>query len=160
VARASDWDKLEAAKQASTGQLLLKCARLLDERAVARVNRSAPKVRLRPAHTSLLPHIDREGTRLTALAARRGISKQAIDQLVSDLERMGAVERTPDPADGRAKLVRFTARGLEAIHHGLGVLRDIERELERRVGPRAMQSLHATLAEVLVALEALDQPAR
>src|SRR5690349_10738908 len=115
--KARDWDRVDAAKQQSAGQLLLKCARLLDERAVARINRQGPQVRLRPAHTGLLPHIDKEGTRLTELARRVGVTKQAVGQLVEDLERMGVVERAPDPLDGRARLVRFTDRGLQAIMH-------------------------------------------
>ena len=150
---ARDWDRVESAKQASVGQLLLKCARLVDERAVARVNRGGLPVRLRPAHTSLLPHIDKEGTRLTELARRLGVTKQAVGQLVEDLEVMGVLERTADPLDGRAKLVRFTARGLEAILHGLGALREVEAEIERRAGARAVQALRSALPAVLAALE-------
>ena len=64
---------------------------------------------IRPAHTALFPHIDLSGTRQTALARRMGVSKQAVGQLVSELEQMGALERVPDPSDGRARLVRFAA---------------------------------------------------
>lgn len=152
----ADWDSLELVKRASVGQLLLKGARLLDERALERVNRSGPRVRLRPAHTALFPHIDREGTRLTTLAARLGVTKQAVGQLVSDLESLEVLERVDDPADGRAKLVRFTDQGLKAIHHGLGVLRGIEAELTRRLGERRMRQLHEALAEVV---DELSRPA-
>jgi DNA-binding MarR family transcriptional regulator len=144
-----DWEALEKVKQASVGQLLLKGARLLDERALARVNREGPKISLRPAHTSLFPHIDRGGTRLTELARRLGVTKQAVGQLVSDLEALEVVERADDPIDGRAKLVRFTRRGLEALHHGLSILHGIERELERRLGKARMRELHDALAEVV-----------
>ncbi|MEO2006862.1 MAG: hypothetical protein ABGY41_22515, partial [Candidatus Poribacteria bacterium] len=37
----------------------------------------------------LFPHIDFEGIRLTVLAARLGISKQAVGQLVGELQSMG-----------------------------------------------------------------------
>ena len=47
---------------------------------------------IRPSHTALLPHIDLEGTRLTVLAERLGVSKQATSQLVGDMEEMGMVE--------------------------------------------------------------------
>jgi DNA-binding MarR family transcriptional regulator len=150
-----DWQNLEQVKQQSFGQLLLKSARLLDERALGRVNRAGPRVELRPAHTSLLPHIDREGTRLTELARRLGVTKQAVGQLVGDLEQEGVVERADDPEDGRAKLVRFTDRGVKAMHHGLSVLRGIETELERRLGARRARELHATLAEIV---EELSKP--
>jgi DNA-binding MarR family transcriptional regulator len=144
-----DWESLELVKRASAGQLLLKGARLLDERALERVNRQGPKITLRRAHTALFPYIDREGTRLTELARRLGVTKQAVGQLVGDLEELEVLERVDDPADGRAKLVRFTRRGLEALHHGLSVLQGIERDLERRLGKARMRELHAALAEVV-----------
>jgi DNA-binding MarR family transcriptional regulator len=154
---AKDWDALEVVKRASVGQLLLKGARLLDERALERVNRQnpLPKVTLRPAHTSLFPHIDQGGTRLTELAQRLGVSKQAVGQLVTDLEQLGVLERADDPQDGRAKLVRFTDQGVKALHHGLSVLRGLEGALERRLGRARMRELHQALAEVV---DELSQP--
>jgi DNA-binding MarR family transcriptional regulator len=152
---ARDWEALDRVKRASVGQLLLKGARLLDERALARVNRQGPRITLRPAHTSLFPHIDQEGTRLTELARRLGVTKQAAGQLVSDLEELGVLERVDDPADGRAKLVRFTETGLRALHHGLSVLRIIEQELERRLGKTRMRQLQEALLEVV---EELSRP--
>jgi DNA-binding MarR family transcriptional regulator len=146
---ARDWEALDRVKRASVGQLLLKSARLLDERALERVNRQGPKVTLRPAHTSLFPHIDQQGTRLTELARRLGVTKQAAGQLVSDLEELEVVERLDDPADGRAKLVRFTETGLKALHHGLSVLQGIEAELERRLGRARMRDLHEALALIV-----------
>jgi DNA-binding MarR family transcriptional regulator len=145
------------AKQASTGQLLLKAARLLDETAVARVNRAARSTALRPVHTKLFPHIDFEGTRIVAIAERLGVTKQAVSQWVSELAEMGVVELMADPDDGRAKRVRFTARGVEAIHHGLGVLRGIEDEVTARIGARRMAALRETLADLVPALEALHR---
>jgi DNA-binding MarR family transcriptional regulator len=144
-----DWETLDAVKRASVGQLLLKGARLLDERALEQVNHEVRKIRLRPAHTSLFPHIDKEGTRLTELARRLGVTKQAVGQLVTELEGLGVLERVDDPADGRAKLVRLTDRGLRALHHGLAVLRGIESELEKRLGSARMRALHETLAELV-----------
>lgn len=149
---ARDWEALDRVKQASVGQLLLKSARLLDERAVARVNRQGPKVTLRRAHTAMLPHIDQQGTRLTELARRLGVTKQAAGQLVSDLESLELLERVDDPMDGRAKLVRFTRLGLEAIHHGLSVLQGIEAELEKVLGRTRMRQLHESLALVVAEL--------
>ena len=43
------------------------------------------------------------------------MTKQSMAQLVAHLERHGYVERIPDPADGRAKLVRATERGREVF---------------------------------------------
>jgi DNA-binding MarR family transcriptional regulator len=153
---------LEAAKRASAGQLLLKAARLLDEVALARVGREA-KARglvlpaLRPAHTKLFPHIDFQGTRLVAIADRLGVTKQAVSQWIAELEEMKVVELVGDPDDARAKLVRFTPRGLEGIHHGLSVLRAVEDDLAARVGRKAMDALGDTLAAVVDELEKMDR---
>ena len=146
---ARDWEALDRVKRASVGQLLLKGARLIDERALARVNQQGPKITLRPAHTRLFPHIDQQGTRLTELARRLGVTKQAAGQLVADLEELAVLERVDDPADGRAKLVRFTEQGLKSLHHGLAVLRGIEAQLEAALGKTKMRQLHEALAIVV-----------
>ena len=107
-------EKLEAEKAKRTVQLLFKAARLLNERAIERVRlRTGQPVRV--AHTAVLPHIDLEGTRLTELARRLGVSKQAAGQIVDELEGFGMLERVADPADARAKLVRFSKKGQAAM---------------------------------------------
>ena len=47
-----------------------------------------------------------------------------------------------DPADARTKLVRFTPKGVQGIVQGLAVLRDIEGEIEARIGAKSMRALH------------------
>jgi DNA-binding MarR family transcriptional regulator len=146
--------RFEAARDAATLQLLFKAARLANERALARVAASAPAgPRVRPAHTALFPHLDFEGIRLTDLAARVGVTKQAVGQLVDDLAELGMVERVSDPDDSRAKRIRFSRRGQAALMHGLGVLGEIQEELAAAVGARRMRELHATLELVIAALE-------
>ena len=136
----------ERAKRASVGQLLMKCGRLLNELGIARVRQEVGLGQLRSAHTNLLPHIDLGGTRLTELASRVGISKQAVGQLVDELDEMGAVERVPDPADGRAKLIRFRREGGQPVlMRGLAVLGQLEGEIEAELGRRQMGQLHRTL---------------
>jgi DNA-binding MarR family transcriptional regulator len=60
----------------------------------------------------------------------------------------GVVELVTDPEDARGKLVRFTAKGADAIQHGLGILGALERELAAELGDRRMRQLHATLLEM------------
>lgn len=132
-------ERLEQAKRASIGQRLLRCARLFNERALARV-REKTGVELRVVHTSLFPHIDLGGTRLTDLARRLGTSKQAAGQLVDELVEMGVLERTPDPTDGRARLVRFVG-GADALLVGIAELIAVEREAAETMGTEAVQAL-------------------
>jgi DNA-binding MarR family transcriptional regulator len=150
---------LEEAKQSSAGQLLLRCARLLDEVAIARVNRQAGRPIPRPALTKLFPHIDFEGTRIGTIAERLGVSKQAVSVWIAELDELGVVEIVPDPADGRAKQVRFTRRGLEGLQHGLTVLRQIEEEIAAEVGARPLRALRAALAALAPVLETMARAA-
>ncbi len=150
-------DPLERAKRASMAQLLMRCARLVNERGLARA-RERFGVPVRPAHASLLPHIDLEGTRLVELARRVGTTKQAVSQLVGELEQMGVLAREPDPEDGRAKRVCFTPRGRRSLLEGLAVLGEIEAELEQRLGPRRMKALHEGLLALLDVLEDGPRP--
>jgi len=137
----------------STFELLLRAARLVNERAIARIQADgAPQ--LRPAHTQLFPHITDDGVRQTALAERLGITKQAIGPLIDDLEAEGVVERVDDPTDRRAKLVRWTSRGRRALRDGLGVLARLERELAREVGAKQLAALADTLEALIAALSA------
>ena len=143
---------LDAAKRQSTFQLLFRAARLVDERALARINTQSGATPIRPAHTRLLPHIGLEGSRTTDIAANVGISKQAVGQLIDDLEQAGVVERVPDPDDGRARLVRFTGHGRAALLHGISALASLEGELAAQMGPGQMVALHAALLDLLGAL--------
>ena len=67
------------------------------------------------AQSRLIAGIDEDGTRVSVLAARAQIAKQTATALVDKLERAGYVERLPDPADGRARLVRLTPRATAAL---------------------------------------------
>jgi len=150
---AAERRRFEETRDGATLQLLFKAARLANERALARVASDHAGAPVRPAHTALFPHLDFEGIRLTELASRAGVTKQAVGQLVDDLAALGMVERVSDPTDRRAKQIRFSRRGYAALMHGLGVLREIEDALGARVGRRRMRELHDTLRLLVGALE-------
>jgi DNA-binding MarR family transcriptional regulator len=136
---------LEAAKFASTLQLLFRASRLLDEEALRRVAAKPGRPKLRRSHTSLFPHIDLEGTRVTDLAERLGVTKQAVSQLVDDLEQQGVLERIVDPDDARARRVRFTARGRAGLLDGLAILGELEAECAKAIGASRMRELRRAL---------------
>ncbi|MFO0696892.1 MAG: MarR family winged helix-turn-helix transcriptional regulator [Polyangiales bacterium] len=145
--------ELDRRKRESTLQLLFRASRLVDEAALARVAARPGRPALRRSHTSLFPHIALEGTRITDLAAKLGVTKQAVSQLVDDLEAAGVVERVPDPDDARAKRVVFTARGRAGLLDGLEVLAAFEAELAERIGEDRMEALHDALVALLGVVE-------
>ncbi|HYP90538.1 MAG TPA: MarR family winged helix-turn-helix transcriptional regulator [Polyangiaceae bacterium] len=143
----------EALKRQSVAQLLFKCARLVNERAIERVNQQVgPEPALRASHTALFPHLTSEGVRGADLAKKLGVTKQAVSQLVAELEYWGVVEQVDDPKDGRAKLVRFTPKGEQGLLQGMAVLRELEQELGDKIGKRRMQELHTALLALEEAL--------
>lgn len=71
------------------------------------------------AHHPVFENIDPEGTRLTVLATRAGLSNQSAGELVEALERRGYVERRPDSTDGRARLVVLTRKGRTLVRQAI-----------------------------------------
>ncbi len=104
---------------------------------------------LTPAQARALLLVDRTGTRLTELARRAGVTKQAMMQLVDDLQTTGCVRRTPDPEDSRAKVVRLTAKGLRQRARARKAIQAVESRLKRQLGPRRFDVFRTTLEELV-----------
>jgi len=91
---------------------------------------------LSPRHGAVLAYLDEDGVRATELARLSGRHKQIVGRLVDELEELGYVERRPDPADRRAKLVVPTKRGLEQMRRGDQIVADIEARHAKEIGAR------------------------
>jgi DNA-binding MarR family transcriptional regulator len=100
------------------------------------------------AQSRLMMGIDPDGTRLSVLAERAQIAKQTATALVDKLERAGYVERVADPTDGRARLVRMTARAKSAIPHARAEEQRIEEEWRAHLGDKRMKQLREALTEL------------
>jgi DNA-binding MarR family transcriptional regulator len=107
---------------------------------------------VRPAHGNVLQFLDDEGSRVSVLAERAGMTKQSMAELVAHLERHGYVERVPDPADRRAKLVRATPRGREVFAIARDVVAEVTARVTERLGERRVRELRALLEELRAAL--------
>jgi DNA-binding MarR family transcriptional regulator len=103
---------------------------------------------LRPAHGCVFGYLQGEGDRLTALAERSGLTKQAVGEAVGDLERLGYVERVPDPADRRAKIIRLTERGREATAEAAEIFAGIEARFAAEVGDERFEDFRDTLGQL------------
>lgn len=145
-------EEVEEAKDRNLGQLLMRAARFYNEICVSRVQEFEPRFTV--AHTRLFPHLDIEGgTRPSELAKRLGMSKQAINQLLKDLEKMGVVRREPDPEDGRARLILFTEEGHRSMVLGLNVLKNLERQISDWLTEPEVEKTKDTLEHMLKFLE-------
>jgi len=110
--------------------------------------RALGHTRLRPAHARLMVWIDWEGTRSTDIARAQDISKNAVGQLVTELEEMGYVERVADPSDGRAKIVRYTDAGMALLSDSLAIGSQLDAEIAAILGAERMAQLRSLLAEI------------
>ncbi len=106
---------------------------------------------IRGAHGCVFGNIDPDGMRLTELAERAGMTKQAVGESVSDLERLGYAERAPDPSDGRAKIIHLTERGRDAQRAGFEIIADIERGWAEQFGVKRVNAMRSLLIDLLTA---------
>lgn len=94
----------------------------------------AARAQISAAHIHITRHLDLDGTRLTDLAAKAGMSKQAMGDLVNQCEAWGLVTREADPRDARARMVRFTPTGLLWLQAFREAVSQAEREFRAEVG--------------------------
>ena len=120
--------------------------RAMDERVVATMRAAGYDVT--PAQARLAQRIDDGGSRLTDLAERAQVTKQTASLLVAALEQQGLVERVADPADGRARLIRFTERGRAASQEAMRVVMGVEQEWAEHLGPQLTGQLRAALTKL------------
>ncbi|WP_327064692.1 MarR family winged helix-turn-helix transcriptional regulator [Kitasatospora sp. NBC_01302] len=103
---------------------------------------------IQPRAGAVLAYLRADGIRASELARVSGQHKQVIGTLVDDLERLGYVERRPDPADRRAKLVCPTDRGLLQMAAATAIMRAIEDRHAKALGAQEYAAFKTALHRV------------
>lgn len=103
---------------------------------------------VRVAHGVVFQYLDDDGSTVSALAQRAGMTKQAMAGLVQYLEDHDYVRRVPDPHDRRAKLVRATPRGQEVIAIAQSLVPEMEQRIIDALGQARWQQLRDDLRTV------------
>lgn len=103
---------------------------------------------LNPRHGAVLAYLEADGARATELAHLSGQHKQVIGKLVDELEELGYVERRPDPADRRAKLVVPTERGLAEMRAARRILSALQERHARRLGRERFALFKSALIDI------------
>ncbi len=126
------------------GRLLGHALRRFDERVLVlmagdvdvplALSNLAARAQVGAARIHITRHLAVGGSRLTDLAANAGMSKQAMGDLVNQCEAWGLVKRVPDPHDGRARTVVFTASGLLWLQAFRSAVKQAEAEFHQAVG--------------------------
>ena len=126
------------------GNLMSRSLARFDARVLALMSRNeavplslsnlAARGQLTAAHVQITRHLPVEGTRLTDLAARAGITKQAMGKLVGQCEAWGLVCRASDGLDARARTVRFTPIGQAWLCAFQTAVAQAEEEMRQAIG--------------------------
>jgi DNA-binding MarR family transcriptional regulator len=109
---------------------------------------------IRPAHSKVFSVISGTGSRITEMAAAAAMTKQSMQYLVDDLERLGYAERVGGQADRRAKLIRLTPRGRAAVLVARAAIAGAEEGWAALLGAVKAQELRALLEELADAVAA------
>lgn len=103
---------------------------------------------LRASHVRVLDLVTSAGSRPSDLADRAGITRQGIGQLVDHLEQHGFVKQTPDPVDGRARIVRTTAKGRRSQVATRARIARVEKRWAAEVGTETYALIRGALTAI------------
>ena len=115
-----------------------------DELALALSN-LAGRGNLTASHVQITRHLPVTGCSLSELAARAGITKQAMGKLVDQCAAWDLVRRTPEPRDARAIRVAFTATGVQWLNAYEKAVQQAELEFRTAVGAEVATVVHLGL---------------
>lgn len=141
--------ELAALRQQNVGRLFQRAARSYSELALEKLRALGRYDGLTLFHTALISNLDVEGTRISLLAERAGISKQAMGQVVGELEAQGLILREADPLDKRAAVIKFTERGWQFLQDAYRVKLEIEATYETILGEDQLNTLRTLLERLL-----------
>ena len=128
---------------------LLGRADLLFAEGVTRAMHERGFAGIRLVHIALIRNVDENGTRISEIARRAGMTKQATGQLVAEFVELGFIRLVPDPADGRAKIARYTAKGKRLLVAIVASIEATEEAVSAAIGPAQLEKLKSTLREIL-----------
>ena len=129
------------------GILLFVANRALEQRAFDAVV-AAGITDITLAQARVAARIGPDGSRVSELAEQARVTKQSASFLVEQLEAAGYVERIPDPSDGRARLVRLTARARRVAQAANAEVERVLAEWADHVGEDRLREMHETLRDL------------
>jgi DNA-binding MarR family transcriptional regulator len=103
---------------------------------------------LNPAHIWVFRYPGPDGMRPSELAAGLQVTRQSVNDLMRDLEQRGYLVREADPTDGRARVVRLTAKGRELEKCFFDEARRAELRIAEVLGPASFAVLGSMLQKL------------
>jgi DNA-binding MarR family transcriptional regulator len=100
------------------------------------------------AHLNVFQFPGPHGRRPSQLAAAAGMTKQAMNHLLGQLESLGYLERRPLPEGARGTVISLTRRGEGAIASIRTTVREVEGEWAAALGSERFRALRALLVDL------------
>ena len=125
-------------------QLLVDARRWFEEGLLAAME-AGGATPVSPTQVQLFAVLDDQGTTVSELARRMGVTRQTAHQTVHGLVAAGLLEQAPDPASARQRLIRRTREGERAHRQADRTLGRLEEQLAERIGPERVDALRAAL---------------
>lgn len=144
-------DPLHIWRHDNIGRLALFCYNHLEARMLQRLAQLGAGD-VKPTHLRVFRYIDYQGTRVTEIAARAGVTKGAMSQLLAECERLGYVAATTDGIDARARVIQFTAEGRRLMDACRTAIAEVEGEFEATIGADKYADLKALLLGIRTGL--------
>ncbi len=104
---------------------------------------------LNGAHVGMFRHPGMDRRRPSELADELQVTRQSVNDLLAHLEARGYITREPDPDDGRARVVRLTAKGQRLQATVSDAARRAEESIAQMLGPKRFEQLRSTLEELV-----------
>lgn len=126
------------------GRLLLEAFNWFDQSLLASLKEQGwPE--LSHSQSMVMAYVGSEGIRISELARRLGVSRQAAQKSVKELERLKLLKTEIDPTNSSARNVRLTTQGKANVAAALNVFSEIEQQLSRRIGDSDLANMRRTL---------------
>ncbi len=116
--------------------------------------RAAGYATAKPAHNALYASLPLAGARTVDLAARAGITRQSMGEIVRELVDLGIVTMAADPDDRRAKLVTYTDAGLQQVRDGRAHIAAFDEQMIAALGREGYDALREGLDTIVKVLRA------
>jgi len=141
--------KFEDNKNDSLSHQLIKMGRLINERGLNSVRDVFNLPELKQSHLDLFPYIDFEGTSISEIAKRKGVSKQSVSKIVKEMTHMKILFLKIDPEDSRSKLVFFQTSGFYSIQKGFEKLVSIDHLISDHLGRKSYKSTLENISSLI-----------
>jgi DNA-binding MarR family transcriptional regulator len=92
----------------------------------------------------------REGSRVVDLAQINGLTKQAMSQIVAEIEQQGYIAKQDDPNDGRARKITLTSKGKKMIQDSMAAYEELQAEYEALIGSEKLAVFRSIAAELVL----------